>query len=58
MELAGEPGDRWSRLRSGGLKAAATKLGREESPDTVLRHVDRSAFIAYGESDASLGVAG
>ena len=43
--MAGEPGDRWSRLRSGGLKAAATRPRREESPDTVLRHVDRSAFI-------------
>ncbi len=37
MELAGGPGDRWLGHRK--------MAGREESPDTVLRHVDRSAFI-------------
>ncbi len=57
MKLAGGPGDRWFRRKSGGVpgenrdaknaKAAATKPGREESPDTVLRHVDRSAFILH-----------
>jgi len=37
MKLAGGPGDRWLGHRE--------MAGREESPDTVLRHVDRSAFI-------------
>jgi len=41
--VAGGPGDRWFRWRSGGRKAAATKLEREESPDTVLRHVEQFA---------------
>ncbi len=53
--MAGGPGDRWFRRRSGGLKAAATQPGREESPDTVLRHVDRSAFILpKGERETAL----
>ena len=51
--MAGGPGDRWFRRRSGGLKAAATKLEREESPDTVLRDVDRSAFIKAGREAKS-----
>jgi hypothetical protein len=32
MKLAGGPGDRWLGHRK--------MAGREESPDTVLRHVD------------------
>ena len=45
MELAGGPGDRWL----GHCKMA----GREESPDTVLRHVGRSAFTRTREAEAS-----
>jgi hypothetical protein len=49
MKMAGEPGDRWLKLRSGGVKpaysrqAAATRRKREESPDTVLRHGRRAS---------------
>jgi hypothetical protein len=39
MGVAGEPGDRWLRLKKWRRKAAATKPKREESPDTVVRHV-------------------
>ena len=39
MRVAGEPGDRWLKLRKWRRKAAATRLKREESPDTVVRHV-------------------
>jgi hypothetical protein len=35
MEVAGGPGDRWLGHRK--------MAGREESPDTVLRHVDQFA---------------
>jgi len=38
MKMAGEPGDRWLRLKKWRRKAAATKLKWEESPDTVERH--------------------
>jgi len=43
LELAGGPGDRWLGHRE--------MAGREESPDTVLRHVDRFAGVIFGERE-------
>jgi hypothetical protein len=39
MGVAGGPGDRWLGHRE--------MTGREESPDTVLRHVDQFAGVVY-----------
>jgi hypothetical protein len=47
--MAGGPGDRWLGHRK--------MAGREESPDTVLRHVDRAAFILHMGADL-IGVNG
>jgi len=41
--MAGGPGDRWLGHRE--------MAGREESPDTVLRHVDRFARVFIGERE-------
>ena len=43
MELAGGPGDRWLGHRK--------MAGREESPDTVLRHADHFAGVNYGDCE-------
>jgi hypothetical protein len=41
IRMAGGPGDRWLGHRK--------MAGREESPDTVLRHVDRFVGVIIGE---------
>jgi len=43
MEMAGGPGDRWLGHRK--------MAGREESPDTVLRHADHFAGVIFGERE-------
>ena len=43
MKLAGGPGDRWLGHRK--------MAGREESPDTVLRHVDHFAGVVMATAE-------
>src|ERR1700687_4015737 len=44
IRVAGGPGDRWLGHRE--------MAGREESPDTVLRHAGHVASVIFGEREA------